>query len=127
MPNLQLLPLNKEGKTMSAFTWEEYLAEKQKLVDRQIQASAQKSPASRLVWFHSASFPNWHVQVNEVRELDELFENNDFDGVNNLLIFTYNYLFRSVIDDIKNEIALRLAVKEGKLEPEKYQPAWWVK
>src|SRR5271155_2413445 len=126
MPNLQLLPLNKEGKTMSAFTWEEYLAEKQKLVDRQIQASAQKSPASRLVWFHSASFPNWRIDYEVVRQMDRLFEENDFFGASYLASST-NYLLSATAKSLMDEIAIRLAVKEGKLEPEKYQPAWWVK
>ena len=126
MPNLQLLPLNKEGKTMSAFTWEEYLAEKQKLVDRQIQASAQKSPASRLVFYNSAIWGSWKVDIDTVRTLDEIFELNDFFQIN---WYTYhiNYLVCAVAKELQDEIALRLAVKEGKLEPEKYQPAWWVK
>ena len=111
---------------MSAFTWEEYLAEKQKLVDRQIQASAQKSPASRLVWFHSASFPNWKVQDGTVRELDDAFKNNSYDEMYTWH-FASHYLIRAVATAMLDEIAFRLAVKEGKLEPEKYQPAWWVK
>lgn len=107
--------------------WQEYLEEKRKLADRQFEASNQKTPASRLVWYYSATFPAWRVQIDEVRKLDEIFENNDFNGINNYIGWSYNYLLRSVGDNMKDEIALRLAVENGELPASEYKPAWWVK
>jgi hypothetical protein len=114
-----------EIKESKMATWEEYLQSKQKLVDIQFLASKQPTPAARLVFYHSASFEAWRVQAETVRKLDEIFENNDWPAISE---FTYhfNYLIAAVAKEMRDEIAIRLAVKEGKLEAEKYRPAWWV-
>jgi hypothetical protein len=106
-------------------TWQEYIAEKQKLADRQLQAGLQKTPASRLVFYYSAILPNWRVFVVEVRKLDDVFINNDFYTMNQLS-GSLNYLIAKVAQTMTDEIALRLAVENKELDPSKYKQAWWV-
>jgi hypothetical protein len=106
-------------------TWQEYLQEKQKLVEIQVVAVKQKTPAERLAFYLSASFPNWKLNPYTVRELDEAFQNRNFNGLY-FYVHGPNYLVSAIAAKMLDEVALILAVQDGQLSGEKYQQAWWV-